>query len=41
VGESAGSPAAAQAALPLDRVFNDLRDDRAYRSLLPLAVTAR
>jgi tetratricopeptide (TPR) repeat protein len=27
--------------LPLDRVFNDLRDDRAYRSLLPLAVTAR
>jgi tetratricopeptide (TPR) repeat protein len=27
--------------LPLDGVFNDLRDDRAYRSLLPLAVGAR
>jgi len=27
--------------LPLDGVFTDLRDDRAYRSLLPLAVTAR
>ncbi len=27
--------------MPLDGLFNELRDDRAYRTLLPLAVTAR